>query len=199
MRTPEQASVKKTRAFLEKLGLSYDKVSPATQKYVLDMSIKDISNPETIAGTMIGMKFNNKVNAHMSGGRISFPIEYFGTPTNNYVTNPMTQDLSVGSELARAGLSHTMPPQTGGKGDKKITMSSRSDGFLDYSDYKKLESQYEKKFMRKLTIDAHQKKALIDSMNHDIEKSFIGAVKENTNGALTKTALSKNLKKEKHR
>ena len=78
MKTTEQASIKKTRQFLEKLGLSYDKVTPATQKYVLDMSLKgvDMENAGTIAGTMIGMKFNSKVNSHMSGGRVSFPIEF---------------------------------------------------------------------------------------------------------------------------
>lgn len=190
MRT-EQASVKKTREFLEKLGLSYDKISPATQRYILDMSVKD-SNSEVIAGSMIGMKFNSKVNSNMSGGRVSLPIEYFGTPTDNYFSDPMMQDISLSADIVRAGLTETSVLQTGGR--RKTTMSSRSDGFLDFSDYKKLEKQYEQKFMRKLTLKPVEKKALINSLNLDIEKAVISAVKENNNGKLTKAILSKKFK-----
>jgi hypothetical protein len=188
MRTTEQASIRKTRKFLENLGLTYDKISPATQKYILDMSLKEENNPEVLASSIIGMKFNNKVNTNMSGGRVSLPIEYFGTPTDNYVENPMIQDTSVGTELVRAGLSETPVLQTGGG------KSSRFGNFLDYSDYKKLQAQYENKFMRKLTLKPYQKKALIDSLNNDIETAVIKAVKDNNHGRLTKTGLSKSLK-----
>ncbi|QOI90209.1 hypothetical protein QKU58_gp122 [Pyramimonas orientalis virus] len=183
MRTTDQANVKKTRTFLEKLGLSYDKVSPGTQKYLLDLSPK--STPDVISGSMIGTKFNAKINNHMSGGRISFPLEYFGTQTNNYVVDPIMQDIST-TDISRAGLSQTI--QTGGRGMK-------SSGFLDYSDYKQLKEQYENKFLRKLKLTSVEKRAVIDSVNNDIETAFVNTVKENKYGRLTKTVLNKNLKK----
>ena len=129
----------------------------------------------------------------MSGGRISLPIEYFGTPTNNYFSKPMMQDISVSTDFVRAGLIETGVLQTGG-GSKRQTMSSRSDGFLDFSDYKKLEQQYEQKYMRKLNLKPVEKKALINSLNKDIENAMMSAVKDNLNGRLTKTSLLKKLK-----
>lgn len=184
----QSSSVRKASSFLKSIGLSYDKVSPATQKYLLDMSLNYEMSPEVITSSIIGMKFNNKINSHMSGGRIAFPIEYYGTQTQNYVETSPSQNVSTSADnsMVRTGLE-----QTGGNADRIRCMKG---GFLTMSDYKKLQEQYEQKFLRKLKLSVNEKKALIRSLNEDIERAFIQSVKDNKYGRLTISSLKKNLK-----
>jgi hypothetical protein len=184
----QSSSVRKASSFLKSLGLSYDKVSPATQKYLLDMNLDYQSSPEVISSSVIGMKFNNKINSHMSGGRISFPIEYYGTQTQNYVETSVSQNeaTSIDNSLVRTGLEHT--------GGSENTVRCMKGGYLTIKDYKKYQEQYEKKFLRKLKLSADQKKMVIRSLNEEIEKAFIQSVKDNKFGRLTLSNLKKNLK-----
>lgn len=179
------ASVRKTSSFLESIGLSYDKVSGSTQKYLLDMSFDYGHSPEVISGSIIGMKFNNKINNNMTGGRIAFPIEYYGIETQNYMESQNNPTVIDSSNMVRAGIEYT------GGGNKKHT----DKGYLSMKDYKTLKQAYERKFLRKLKMSVDEQKKLMKSMNSDIEKAFINSVKENKFGKLTKSVLNKNLKK----
>tara|TARA_Y100000389_G_scaffold153207_1_gene153373 strand:- start:652 stop:1194 length:543 start_codon:yes stop_codon:yes gene_type:complete len=178
------AADKRVRSFLSKLGLSYDKLSSSTQQYLLDITPSAEVPAEAISGSIISTKFNNKINNNMSGGRIAFPIEYFGTETNNYQSNVQTTE--VDPSLVRNGISFT-----GGMGESDRPRC----GLLNYKDYKQLHGQYEHKFLRKLRLSSVQKKSIIDTLNADIENAVITSVKENKYGKLTKSLLNKNLKK----
>lgn len=182
--TPTAASLRKASSFLKSIGLSYDKVSPATQKYLMDMSLAYETSPEVISGSVIGMKFNNKINSSMSGGRVTLPIEYFGTPTQNYTAEASGASANTTADVARPGLEYS-----GGSGDNRP-----HHGMLSMNDYKKLQAQYEKKYLRKLKLSAEQKKAVLRSLNEDIERAFVQSVKENKYGRLTVSGLKKNLK-----
>lgn len=177
------AADKRVRSFLSKLGLSYDKLSSSTQQYLLDITPSSEVPPEAISGSIISTKFNNKINNNMSGGRISLPIEYFGTETSNYQSN--AQITEIDPSLARNGLSFT-----GGMGESDKPRC----GLLNYKDFKQFHEQYEHKFLRKLRLSSIQKKSVIDSLNADIENAVITSVKENKYGKLTKSLLNKNLK-----
>jgi len=120
----------------------------------------------------------------MSGGRITLPIEYFGTQTSNYQSNVQTTE--VDPSLVRNGLSFT-----GGMGESDKPRC----GLLNYKDFKRFHEQYEHKFLRKLKLSSVQKRSIIDSLNMEIENAIITSVKENKYGKLTKSLLNKNLKK----
>ena len=120
----------------------------------------------------------------MSGGRISFPIEYFGTETSNYQSDVQTTEVDPG--FVRNGISFT-----GGMGESDRPRC----GLLNYKDFKQFHGQYEHKFLRKLKLASVQKKSIINSLNADIENAVITSVKENKYGKLTKSLLNKNLKK----
>jgi hypothetical protein len=175
-------TLKNAKSFLGKLGLSYDTLSPVSQKYLLDLQP---SNSGDISGSIVSHKFNNKISSiPMSGGRISNPIEFFGVETNNYHSLSTHQnDFMTTDVLARVGLDI----QTGGKSSKKI-------GLLKYKDYDILKNNYEKKFLRKLSLKELEKKALIDNLNYEINTAVIKSIKEHKHGKLTKTLLNKNLK-----
>jgi hypothetical protein len=184
-KTPTAASVRKASSFLKSIGLSYDKVSPATQKYLMDMNLVYDAAPEVISSSVIGMKFNNKINSNMSGGRIALPIEYFGTQSQNYSAEPSgASSTNTSADLARPGLEYS-----GGSGEDRPRC-----GLLTMNDYKKLHAQYEQKYLRKLKLSAEQKKAVLRSLNEDIERAFVQSVKENKYGRLTVSGLKKNLK-----
>tara|TARA_Y100000389_G_C17177350_1_gene372218 strand:- start:111 stop:656 length:546 start_codon:yes stop_codon:yes gene_type:complete len=179
------AADKRVRSFLSKLGLSYDKLTTSTQQYLLDITPSADVPSETISGSIISAKFNNKINNNMSGGRIALPIEYFGTQTSNYQSNVQTTE--VDPSLVRNGISFT-----GGS----MSESDRPRcGLLNYKNFKQFHGQYEHKFLRKLKLSSVQKKSIIDSLNTDIENAIITSVKENKYGKLTKSLLNKNLKK----
>ena len=175
---------KRVRTFLSNLGLSYDKLSSSTQQYLLDITPSAEVPPETISSSIISTKFNNKINNNMSGGRISFPIEYFGTETSNYQSDVQTTEVDPG--FVRNGISFT-----GGMGESDRPRC----GLLNYKDFKQFHGQYEHKFLRKLKLASVQKKSIINSLNADIENAVITSVKENKYGKLTKSLLNKNLKK----
>jgi hypothetical protein len=81
MNTETSGKVTKARRFLERLGLSYDAMSPSTRKYLLDMEPSDSMN--TNPAMVMSKQFDTIVDKEMEpmrGGRVSFPASYFGAP-----------------------------------------------------------------------------------------------------------------------
>ena len=173
----EKKQLKRAQSFLSTLGLSYDTLSPATQKYLLDLSGNHM-NPETISGSVISQKFNSRLNTAISqnGGATSFPSEYFtNAPTSHYSTIVNYTQTSSLPDVTRAGLEH-------------------SGGLIKYNDFNSLKKAYEKRFIRQLNVNKKQQKDIINDLNKDIEKAVRKSINENPKRNLTKTQLKKNLK-----
>lgn len=169
------------------------KVTPSMQKYLLEMPN---AGSDAMISSSVASRFNDIINKHgtvMSGGRVSFPAEYFGAPANpSYVSTPsFTQTggppLPVG--VARVGL-----PQTTLGGGAGVSASSSPSGLLKYSQFGGFATAYEKKFMRRLSLKPAQKKYVMDELNQDIHTSLRSAIRSNKAGRLTKTAFEKKLK-----
>ena len=172
----EKKQLKRAQTFLKNLGLSYDTLSPATQKYLLDLGGNHMT-PDMISGSIVSQKFNSTINSAVAqnGGGTSFPSEYFtNVPTSHYSTNVSYTTTSSSPDLARVGL-------------------QQSGGLLKYSDYSNLKTAYEKKFLRQLKLNKTQQKNVIDKLNVDINTAFNKSLKENKN-KLTKNNLQKHLK-----
>ena len=170
------------------------KVTPSMQRYLLEMPN---AGSDAMISSSVVSRFNNIINKHgtvMSGGRVSFPAEYFGAPANpSYVSTPSFTNtggppLPVG--VARVGL----PQTTLGGGGVSPSASSSSSGLLKYSHFGGFATAYEKKFMRRLSLKPAQKKYVMDELNNDIHTSLRSAIRSNKAGWLTKTAFEKKLK-----
>jgi hypothetical protein len=82
---PSAKEVKRLSAFMERLGLRNEALTPATKKYLLGLTQE---HPVAIpmATKSLGKKFNSIVEKEMKpmkGGRVSFPAEYFGAPASS--------------------------------------------------------------------------------------------------------------------
>jgi len=168
--------LKRAQTFLKNLGLSYETLSPATQKYLLDLGGNHMT-PDMISGSIVSQKFNSTINSaiQQNGGGTSLPSEYFtNIPTSHYSTNVSYTATSSSPSLARVGL-------------------QQSGGLVKYSDYSNLKSAYEKKFLRQLKLNKKQQKDIIDNINSDIVYAVNNSMKQNKN-KLTKNNLQKHLK-----
>ena len=170
------------------------KVTPSMQKYLLEMP--NAGSDAMISSSLVS-RFNDIINKHgtvMSGGRVSFPAEYFGAPANaSYVSNPsfaQTGGPPLPTGVARVGLPHT----TLGGGVGVSPSASSSSGLLKYNQFGGFAAAYEKKFLRRLSIKPAQKKYVMDELNKVIHTSLRSAIRSNKAGRLTKTAFEKKLK-----
>ena len=170
------------------------KVTPSMQKYLLAMPN---AGSDAMISSSVASRFNDIIDKHgtvMAGGRVSLPAEYFGAPANSsYVSAPsFTQTggppLPVG--VARVGLPHT----TLGGGAVSASAPSSPGGLLKYNQFGGFAAAYEKKFMRRLSLNPAQKKYVMDELNNDIHTSLRSAIRSNKMGRLTKTDFEKKLK-----
>lgn len=176
-----RSSVIKAKTFLKNLGLSYEKTSNATQKYLLDMIPSGSHDASTVSGSAVAQKFNDIVNTNMVGGRVSLPLEYFGVETSSYNGPEINNSIPTDATLLRQPLHYT------GGGNTNAKLFTQSD--LDV-----LHKNYEKKFGKKLKLSKTEKTALLKRINADITKAVVDAVKDNKYGRLTKEMLKKKLK-----
>ena len=156
------------------------KMTPAMRKYLLDMPT---TGSEAMISSSVATRFNDIINDYgsvMSGGRVVFPAEYFGSaPNASYGASPTFTTTGEGllPATARAGLA-----QTGGAGPR----------LLKYSQFGGFANMYEKKFMRKLALKPSDKKYVMNKLNSDITQSIRQTIA--TGGQLTKSGFEKKLK-----
>lgn len=186
----EQKQIRRASQFLQRLGLSYNSVTPATQKYILDMAPTNSCGADNPAMVYMQKKFDQTVSNEMipmKGGRVAFPAEYFGAP-----------DTGAYHSVEPASTSATTLPSDGcvARFGQEATFSGgapQSGGYLNAKDLGLMKASYQKKYMRKLRIPDASKTRLLAKLNTTIDAAVINAVKKH-NGKLTKGGLMIELK-----
>lgn len=165
------------------------RVTPSMHKYLLDMP--SAGGSDAMISSSVAARFNNIINTQgnvMSGGRVVFPAEYFGTaPNSGYVTSPtftQTSGPPLPPAVARIGL----PAHTGGACKPELRQILKQNQFGGFA------TMYEKKFMRKLTMKPRDKKYVMNKLNNDIDASIKEAMRSSKTGRLTKMDFEKKLK-----
>ena len=186
----EQKQIRRASQFLQRLGLSYNSVTPATQKYILDMAPTNNFGADNPAMVSMQKKFDETVSNEMipmSGGRVAFPAEYFGAADTGAYHSTMPASSSASTLppdgcMARFGQEATF---SGG--------ASQAGGYLNSKDLALMKASYQKKYMRKLRIPDASKTRLLSKLNTSIDAAVINAVKKHK-GKLTKGGLVSELK-----
>ena len=181
----EQKQIRRASQFLQRLGLSYNSVTPATQKYILDMAPTNNFGADNPAMVSMQKHFDQTVSNEMipmSGGRVAFPAEYFGAADSgayNSIEPPSTTASTLPSDgcVARFGTESTF---AGG--------AAQEGGYLNAKDLALMKASYQKKYLRKLRMPDVSKTTLLRRLNSKIDTAVMNAVKKNK-GKLTKGGL----------
>jgi hypothetical protein len=186
----EQKQIRRASQFLERLGLSYNSVTPATQKYILDMAPTNNFGSDNPAMVAMNKQFEKTVSDEMvpmSGGRITFPAEYFGAPDSGAYQS-VQPDATVASTVPVDGCTARF-----GEASTFAGGASQQGGYLNAKDLALMKASYQKKYLRQLRMPNASKEALLRRLNNKLDVAVMNAVKKNK-GRLTKTALVAELK-----
>lgn len=190
MESYEQKQIRRASQFLQRLGLSYNSVTPATQKYILDMAPTNNCGSDNPAMVAMNKQFESTISNEMvpmSGGRVAFPAEYFGAPPSGaYETVPpqATVVAAVPEDGCVARFAEPSTFQAGG---------GQGGGYLTRKDLTMMKQSYQKKYLRKLRIPESSKEAMLQRLNTKLDIAVMNAVKKNK-GRLTKGGLIAEMK-----
>ena len=203
--------VRKASQFLERLGLKYDTMSAPTKKYLLNYVLVPPGTGEHMMGNpgnVMTSKFADMVDKEMvpvSGGRVSFPSEFFGaSPHPSYQSAPsgtVTSGVPMDGCMARMGLDANPAMQgsagTGsvlsGGGRRRASRGGGDDGYYSTKDIDNLRRAYEKRFIRKLRMTKGAKEQVRMRMNNMVNVALIDTARAH-GGKVVKGGLSTRIK-----
>ena len=195
--------VRKASQFLERLGLKYDTMSAPTKRYLLNYVLIPPGNGDHMMGNpgnVMTTKFAGMVDNEMvpvSGGRVSFPSEFFGAaPNPSYVsmsTGTMTSDVPVDGCMARLGLVASPGAMQGGGARRGVKRGGGDDGYYSTKDIDNLRRAYEKKFIRKLRMTKGTKEQVRTRMNNMLNVAIIDTARTH-GGRVVKGGLMTRIK-----
>lgn len=215
----DTSHIRKASQFLERLGLKYDTMSPPTKRYLLNYVLVPPGNGDHMMGNpgnVMATKFANMVDHEMvpvSGGRVSFPSEFFGAaPHPSYeatATGTTTSLLPPNGCVARLGL-EANPAMQGiagegatlsGGGARRCSGGRASrgggdDGYYSTKDIDNIRRAYEQKFIRKLRMTKHAKDVVRARMNNMVSRALMDTARAH-GGKITKGGLSTRIKESK--
>ena len=206
--------VRKASQFLERLGLKYDTMSAPTKKYLLNYVLVPPGSGEHMMGNpgnVMSSKFVDMVDKEMvpvSGGRVSFPSEFFGaSPHPSYqsaASGTVTSGVESAGCMARMGLDASPAMQgsagtgsvlAGGAPRRRATASrgGGDDGYYSTKDIDNLRRAYEKRFIRRLRMTRDAKEQVRTRMNNMVSMALVDTARSH-GGKLVKGGLSTRIK-----
>lgn len=195
------SQIRKASQFLERLGLKYESMSSPTKRYLLNLVPSgDAAHMMGNPGNVLTTKFASMVDNEMvpvSGGRVSFPSEYFGASLHPSYTEAasgtVTSDVPLDGCTARMGLSAGAPTMAGGARKRSSKKSGGDPDFFNTKDIDQFRRAYETKFLRQLRMTKQSKDHVRTRMNNMLNKAILDTARAH-GGKVVKGGLATRLK-----